>query len=127
MGYEGNLKSWDIKTSPDPQVFGTVLKVMTFDRYDMKGLDKKTFTVYNGGVGALVLGVVESSPDNTNWGTVDGTSFAGLGSGCLAYGYYESTDRYWRFKATSANTGTTIAGTASGTVITGTLSGWWTF
>ena len=136
---EGNLKKWNVTSDPVTQNFGTVLKELTFPRQDFKGLDRKTLNIYNSSLGTLLHAIVESSPDGAKWGTVDGTSFVGLGSANIARATYESTDRYWRFRARSNQNGTTIDGTvyAPGTSINGTtyggtvavsiLKGWWIF
>ena len=139
MALEGNLNRWNLKCNPDTKALGTTLAELTFDRNDFKGLNKKTFYVYNAGPGTLLSAVVEVSPDGAKWGTIDGTSFAGLGSGKLAYGWYDSSYRWWRFRARSNQAGTTIDGTVyapgttvdgtvyGGTVLVSTISGWFTF
>lgn len=136
---EGSLKQWNIKSNPDTLAFGTVLAELTFDRRDHKLLDRKTLYIYNAGPGTLLNGLVEVSPDEVSWGTLDGTTFAGLGSAGIAYGQYESTHQYWRFRARSNQAGTIIGGATyapgttvdgtiyGGTVNVSTLTGWWTF
>lgn len=137
---EGNLNKWNLKSNPNTKAFGTVLAELTFDRNDFKGLDIKTLCIYNAGPGTLLHGIVETSPDGaTKWGTRDGTSFPGLGSAAIHYAKFDSSDRYWRFRARSNQAGTTIDGTVyspgttidgtvyGGTVLVSTLTGWWTF
>jgi hypothetical protein len=114
MAHRGNLRKWYLTSDPAVQVVGSTAAEVTFIRRDFQNLPLKTLYIYNGGAGTLVNGVVEISPDNTHWGTLDGTTFANLGSNALALGQYDSPARYWKFTAAAASSN-------------GSLSGWWTF
>ena len=122
MGYEGNLTKWNLKNSPTPKVVnGTTITEVTFDARSKLNLFKKSFIVYNAGPGTLANAVVEASPDEVFWGTIDGTSFANLGSASMMRAYYESSDKYIRFRATGS---LDVTG-GTGTMVYATLSAWW--
>lgn len=96
------------------ETVGTVKTVLSRNHnYGYMGLRDVAVVVYSAGAATFTHGIVEYSPDGgSNWGTLDGTTFANLGSNSILYGNYNIPNFHLRF----------VGAVASGSSATSTVS-----
>ena len=81
--------------------------------FDTVEWDRRSWHAFNVSAATLISCVVEyaSDPSQTLFGTLDGTTFANLGSAAIANGRVDSSPRWIRLSAAIAS------GSAPGTVV----------
>jgi len=101
MPYLGNASKFNRDTGL--KVIGTVSTIVGDSPYDVPNLYQKSFMFRNNGPAPLAVGVIEISPDATNWATFIAIAGGTLGSASIWTGTALDTTRYLRFNAAVAS------------------------